>query len=62
MTTRKFAVAFPSELHAHAHQPAEAAGQSLSAWLAQAAEDELRLRARIAHRVDLDLDSSSADQ
>jgi hypothetical protein len=46
MTTRKFAVSFPAELHAHVHQAAEAAGLSLSAWLAQAAEHELRVSAR----------------
>ena len=48
MTTRKFAVSFPGELHAHAQEAAKASGHSLSAWLAQAAEHELVSTARVA--------------
>ncbi len=48
MTTRKFAVSFPTGLHAHAQQAAEQAGLSLSAWLARATDHELRSCARIA--------------
>jgi hypothetical protein len=36
MTSRKFAVSFPAELYALTQQVAEAAGLSLSAWLARA--------------------------
>lgn len=48
MTTRKYAVSFPAELHARAQQAAEAAGLSLSARLARATDHELGSCARIA--------------
>ncbi|MDQ6779169.1 MAG: hypothetical protein M3071_23760 [Actinomycetota bacterium] len=48
MTTRKFAISFPAELHARAQEAAKASGHSLSAWLAQAAEQELVSTARVA--------------
>lgn len=48
MTTRKFAVSFPTQLHARARLAAERSGLALSTWLAQAAEHELQSTARAA--------------
>lgn len=48
MTTKKFAVSFPGELHERARQAAQGAGMSLSAWLSRAAEHELAATIRRA--------------